>query len=92
MGQALAIAQEIDERRGLQLLPALVILAAVLIIHLARRRGQMRSEARAATARADELEQLVSFGQALARSLEVGAIRSAADETCLDLRRAGSCG
>jgi|CXWL01.1.fsa_nt_gi diguanylate cyclase (GGDEF)-like protein len=81
LGQALTIAQDIDQRRGLRLLPALVILAGVLIVHLARRRRQMRLEARAATARADELEQLVAFGQALARSLEVGAIRSAAVET-----------
>ncbi len=80
LGQALTFAQEVDQRGGLQLLPALVILAAALMVHLVRRRGQLRSEARAATARADELEQLVAFGQDLARSLEVGAIRSAAVE------------
>lgn len=85
LGEALAFAQEIDQRRGLQLVPALVILTGVLIMHLARRRGQMRSEARAARARADELELLVSFSQALARSLEMGAIRSAAAEHLPDL-------
>jgi diguanylate cyclase (GGDEF)-like protein len=80
LGQALSLAQAADQRRGLQLLPALVILTAVLIVHLVRRRRQMRSEARAAHARADELAQLVAFGQALARSLELGAIRVAAEE------------
>jgi len=80
LGQALTLAQDIDQRAGLQLLPALVILTGVLMVHLARRRGQMRSEARAATARADELERLVALGHALARSLEVGSIRTAADE------------
>jgi diguanylate cyclase (GGDEF)-like protein len=80
IGRALTFAQEVDERRGVQLLPALVILAAVLIVHLVRRRAQMRLEAQAAKARAEELERLVAFGQALARSLELGAIRSAAEE------------
>ncbi len=80
IGQALSFAQELDERQGLSLLPAFVILVGVLIVHLVRRRVQLRSEARAAIARADELQQLVAFGHALARSLEVGAIRGAAAE------------
>lgn len=80
LGQALSLAQEADQRAGLQLLPALIILTVVLVVHLLRRRGQMSSEARAATARADELEQLVAFGQALARALEVGAVSGAAAE------------
>jgi diguanylate cyclase (GGDEF)-like protein len=80
LGQALTFAQGVDQRSGLQLLPALVILTGVFIVHLARRRGQMRVEARAATARANELEHLVGFSQALASSLEFGAIRNAAVE------------
>lgn len=80
LGQVLTTFQEIDEQRGVPLLPALVILTAVFIVHMVRRRRQAGSEARAAVVRAGELELLVAFGQALARSLEVGAIRGAAVE------------
>jgi diguanylate cyclase (GGDEF)-like protein len=80
LGQLLTFAQDVDQRSGLQLLPALIILTAVFIVHLARRRRQMRSQAQAATARANELEHLVAFSQTLAASLELGAIRNAAVE------------
>jgi diguanylate cyclase (GGDEF)-like protein len=80
LGQLLTFAQGVDQRSGLQLLPALVILTVVFIVHLARRRRQMRWQAQAATARANEFEQLVAFSQTLAASLELGAIRSAAVE------------
>lgn len=87
LGRALDMAHEIDRNRGLQLLPALVILAAVFMLHLQRKRHQMRAtaiaaaaEARQAGVRAGEMERLVGLGQALAGSLDLDAIRAAATQ------------
>lgn len=77
IGEALDYAYQIDRSRGLQLLPALVILAGVFIFHLLRKRTEMDAANRAATARADEMARLVAFGQALAGSLDIAAIRTA---------------
>lgn len=77
--------REIEETRGLRLLPALLILAGVFVFHQLRKRHQMREEAlgaaaaaRHATERAAEMERLVAFGQALARSLNEDSIQAAA--------------
>ena len=85
VARLLEFAREIDATRGVQLLPALVILATVFIFHQLWKRHEMRAEAmgastreREATQRAHEMERLVAFGQALARSLENDAIRAAA--------------
>ena len=77
IGEVLDYAYQIDRSRGLQLLPALVILTGVLIFHLLRKRTEMDAANRAATARAAEMERLVAFGQALASSLDIDAIKSA---------------
>ena len=65
-------------------MPALVLLTVVYIIHQFRRRNQMQAQADAAEAatreaqhRADELERLVAFGQALGRALDFDSIRVA---------------
>ena len=78
---------QIDRSQGLQLLPGLIILTVVYIFHQQRKRHEMRAEAlgaaadaRQATARASEMERLVTFGQALARSLDYESIRAAAIE------------
>jgi diguanylate cyclase (GGDEF)-like protein len=87
LGRALDYAYQIDQSRGLQLLPGLVILAFVFMVHQLRKRHEMRAEAlnaaaeaKVASARAAEMERLVTFGQALARSLDQKSIRAAAAE------------
>jgi diguanylate cyclase (GGDEF)-like protein len=75
----------IDEARGLRLLPGLLVLASVFVVHLLRKRQETRAvalgaaaAARFATERAAEMERLVAFSQALARSLDEASIRTAA--------------
>ena len=81
LGRALAYAYEVDQSRGLQLLPALVILVVVFTFHQVRKRHEARAEvliaaaaAREAAARVAEMEQLVDFGQALGGSLTIDSI------------------
>jgi diguanylate cyclase (GGDEF)-like protein len=80
LGTLLDRAREIDHSRGLQLVPALVILAVVFVIHQFRKREEMRAQANAATSRVAEMERLVQFGQALAHALDGDSIRAAATE------------
>lgn len=80
LGTLLDRAREIDHSRGLQLVPALVILAVVFLIHQFRKREEMRARANAATSRVAEMERLVIFGQALAHSLDGDSIRAATTE------------
>jgi diguanylate cyclase (GGDEF)-like protein len=87
LGRVLAFAQDIDESRGLQLLPGLVILAVVFMFHQVRKRHEVRSEAQASAAEARqaktrvlEMERLVSFGQALGESLDDESIGIAAKQ------------
>lgn len=87
LGDALDYAHNLDRGRGLQLLPGLVILTAAFVFHQFRKRHEMRAtalaaatEARLATERATEMERLVAFGQALARSLDRDSIRAATTE------------
>ena len=68
---------ELDQRRSLQLRPALVILVGVFIFHLLRKRREMRVAAHIASARVEEVERLIAFGHAVSRSLELDAIRAA---------------
>jgi len=77
--------RSIEEGRGLRLLQALLIIGTVFIFHQVRKRQMMRAEAlgaaakaRQATEHAAEMERLVAFGQALARSLNEEAIQAAA--------------
>ena len=97
LGVALDYAHDLDQGRGLQLLPGLVILTAAFVFHQFRKRHEMRAttlaaatEARLATERAVEMERLVAFGQALARSLDRESIRAATTEHLPTL--AGGCG
>jgi diguanylate cyclase (GGDEF)-like protein len=75
----------VDEARGLRLRQGLFILASVFVYQQLRKRHEIRTEAlgaaaaaRLATERAVEMERLVAFGQALARTLDEDSIRSAA--------------
>jgi diguanylate cyclase (GGDEF)-like protein len=80
LGTLLDRAREIDHSRGLQLVPALFILAAVFLIHQFRKREEMRIQTIQATSRVAEMQRLVQFGQALAHSLDGDSIRAAATE------------
>ena len=84
IGEALEYVRDLEKSTGLQLLPGLVILATVLLIHQLRKRQEVQAEAiaaeavaRTATERAAEMERLVGFGQALARSLDEKSIHDA---------------
>jgi diguanylate cyclase (GGDEF)-like protein len=85
IAQLLDYVREMERASGLQLLPALVILATVFIFHQLRKRHEVQTAAlgsqalaRQATERATEMERLVAFGQALARSLDDTSIRDVA--------------
>ena len=80
LGTLLDRAREIDHSRGLQLVPALFILAAVFLIHQFRKREEMRVKASQANSRVAEMERLVLFGQALAHSLDGDSIRAVTTE------------
>jgi diguanylate cyclase (GGDEF)-like protein len=76
--------REIEHRSGLALVPGLILLAVVYLIHQLKRRHEIQAQAAAALAaqrvaeeRALELERLVAFGHALARSLDYDSIRLA---------------
>ena len=69
--------REIERTRGLQLLPALVLLATIFSFHQLRKRQEIRAEslsvaraAQEATERAAEMSRLVAFGHALARTMD----------------------
>src|SRR5688500_16343728 len=78
----LQIASDIEKHYGVALVPALVILTVMFIFHQQANRREMKAEAAAAAteaalahARANELEHLMLFGQALARVLSLDGVR-----------------
>src|SRR5215212_2906699 len=84
IGEALDYVRDLEKTSGLQLLPGLVILGTVFLIHQLRKRQEVQADAiaaavvaRTATERAAEMERLVNFGQALARSLDETSIHDA---------------
>jgi len=80
VGQLIDRARAIDHSRGLQLVPALFFLTVVFLVHQVLKRQEMRDEATQATTRVAEMERLVVFGQALAKSLDGDWIREATTE------------
>jgi diguanylate cyclase (GGDEF)-like protein len=75
-------AREVERASGLGLIPALLILIVVFLFHQQGKRQDAKTHAAAAEAgavaaeaRAEEMERLVTFGQALGRSLDIEAIR-----------------
>lgn len=77
--------REIEDTYQVRLLPALLILVGTFIFHQFRKRQEVRSAAIAsaaaaaeANARAEEMERLIAFGQAIARSLTEESIKAAA--------------
>ena len=84
ISRGLDYAREIERQSGLTLVPALVLLTAAFFFHQYRRNHQQQAKAEAAMLatkeaehRAEELERLVAFGQALSRSLDFDSIRVA---------------
>jgi hypothetical protein len=80
----LDLAGDVEERYGLDLIPALVVLSAVFVIHQYRKRQETTvlaaaaaAEARSERDRAHELEQLVVLGRTLAHALDFAAVRQA---------------
>src|SRR6516225_7021673 len=78
----LGVAREAEHGSGLALVPALILLTLVFFFHQQGKRLEEKTRAAAAEAeatlaqtRAAEMERLVNFGEALARSLDVDAIR-----------------
>jgi diguanylate cyclase (GGDEF)-like protein len=78
----LDLARDVERSSGLALVPALIILAGVFLFHQQGKRQEAKARALAAeagaqqaVARAAELERLVTFAQALSRSLDISAIR-----------------
>jgi len=79
--------REIERQSGLTLLPALVLLTAAFLFHQYRRNHLQQAKAAAAELatreaehRAEDLERLVGFGQALGRSLDFDSIRVAVSQ------------
>jgi hypothetical protein len=84
IGGALEYVRDLEKSTGFQLLPGLVILGTVFLVHQLRKRQAVQADAIAAAAvaqtateRAAEMERLVGFGQALARSLDEKSIHEA---------------
>jgi len=75
-------ARQAQEQSGLAVLPALVVLAASLAVHLLRRRYAAQTtlaiadvRRREVEVRAEEVEHLVAYGQALGRANDLESIR-----------------
>jgi diguanylate cyclase (GGDEF)-like protein len=78
----LQLASEVQNNSGLALIPALVILTVVFFFHQQAKRQETLTQAAAAAAeagqaqaRAAEMERLVTFGQALGRSLDLESLQ-----------------
>jgi diguanylate cyclase (GGDEF)-like protein len=83
----LDLASEVERNSGLALVPALIILTVVFVVHQQGKRREARTRAAMAEAdaqeagtRASEMERLVTFGQALGRSLDRDTIRAVVTE------------
>jgi diguanylate cyclase (GGDEF)-like protein len=76
------MAYQVEQSSGLALIPGLIILTVVFLFHQQAKRRESNAHVAAAEAgaheaevRAGEMERLVTFGQALGRSLDFDAIR-----------------
>jgi diguanylate cyclase (GGDEF)-like protein len=78
----LDLAYQVEQSSGLALIPGLIILTAVFLFHQQAKRQETKAHVAAAEAdaqeaatRVGEMERLVTFGEALGRSLDFDAIR-----------------
>ena len=85
LGRMFDFVREVEDTYQVQLLPAFMILVALYSFHQVRKREEVRVSALAsaaaaeeATARSEEMERLIAFGQAIARSLTEESIKAAA--------------
>ena len=85
LGKMFDFVREIEDTYQVQLLPAFMILVALYSFHQVRKNEEVRvaalasaSAASVATARAEEMERLIAFSQAIARSLTEESIKAAA--------------
>jgi len=83
--QVFDFVRDIEDTYQVRLLPGLMILVGMFVFHQYRKREEVRVSARAAataaemaTTRAEEMERLIAFGQAIARSLTEESIKAAA--------------
>ena len=81
----LDLARDVERSSGVALVLPLIILTVVFVIHQQGRRQEAKAQvlsaeavSQDALARAAELERLMTFGQALGRSLNIDAIRDVA--------------
>jgi diguanylate cyclase (GGDEF)-like protein len=79
-----SVANDVEKTYGVALIPALLILTIMFVFHLYANRREVKAEAATAAreaemarARTRELEQLMTFGQALSRALTMEAIDEA---------------
>jgi len=82
LSRVLSYARQVEEKYGLSLVPALVLLAVIFAWHEVRKRHRAHTELRVGEARredaerrAEEVERLIAFGQALGRSGDFESIR-----------------
>jgi len=75
-------AHEFESRYQIDLLPALILLVVVFVFHQYQKHATARADARTAAAeatqarsRSEELEELMSFGQALANALDLTSMQ-----------------
>lgn len=85
ISRLLDYARDMERQSGLALLPAFFVLTTIYVVHHLRKRHEIQAQAalaakKEAQSRAQELERLVGFGHALARSLDHDAIRSAVQQ------------
>jgi diguanylate cyclase (GGDEF)-like protein len=92
----LDVAGEVERSSGLALVPALIILTVVFVVHQQGKRREARDRAATAEAdaqeagiRASEMERLLTFGQALGRSLDRDTIRAVVAEHLPNLAGTG---
>ena len=85
LGKMFDFVREIEDTYQVKLLPAFMILVALYSFHQVRKREEVRvaalasaSAAAEATSRAEEMERLIAFSQAIARSLTEESIKAAA--------------
>jgi diguanylate cyclase (GGDEF)-like protein len=78
------VAHDVERTYGVALMPALLILSVMFVFHMQANRREMRADALSASketalarARTLELEHLMTFGQALSRTLSVDALHEA---------------
>ena len=82
LSRVLSYARQVEEQSGLALVPALVLLAVIFAFHETRKRHRAHTDASVGEARrqegeqrAEEVERIIAFGQALGRSGDFESIR-----------------